>query len=212
MSHCDRMKVEKGDQPSSRSQSHDDSPPGRALLRKLPPAIQRVIMEQWQHLERALEKEELLQALEGFSRYLSMHAAPRPVLNSPGDEQNWETVRRTLLARLGLVHVLEESEEEVRYRFNLLQEFFARAVEELTARQRQVITLAANAGQSFTEAARLMNLTTAALLDLQHNAYCAIAKTLSLLLRVELERPEMEARRKAVLLEWHEVFAERVMV
>ncbi len=175
------------------------------LFRRLPAAIQSIIKEEWQALRCELEQEELLFALESFSRY--MVQAPSP---SAAREHNLEAVVRALLKSIGLWQIVGAGDEELRYRLNLLQEFFAKALAKLSQRQQQVIRLAANAGHSFVEVARVMNFTSMAAVEaFQHSAFRAIAVTLSVLFSLELQQPEVEPRRRAALLQWQEVLAKR---
>ena len=163
--------------------------------------------------KKSLKKKELILALEGFSRHLSASPVAPSTRELFRREESRETIMRTLLERLGLAHVFEASDEEIHYHFNLLQEFFARALDELSGRQLQVIKLAAIAGHSLTEIAREMNFTSlAAMRDFQRNAFRAVVTSLCMLLSLELDQPEIEARRKAVIAEWRELFAGKAAV
>jgi hypothetical protein len=187
----------------SLSHSGGNAPQENTSFQQLPPAIQRIAAQQWQALKKDLEKEELLLALEGFSRHIGKALIASPPEPALSHEQNWEKIMRGLLKRLGIVQVFEESDEEVRYRLNLLREFFEKAVVELSLLQRQAIVLAASAGR----VARLMNF--ASVKAFQRKAFQAVAKSLYVLLNMELEQPNLEARRKAVIVEWRDLFVKK---
>ncbi len=174
------------------------------LFRRLPGVIQNIIKEQWQSLRSELEQEELLFALESFSRY--MIQAPEACT---AREHNLEALVRVLLESIGLWQIVEAGDEDLRYHLKFLQEFFAKALTKLSVRQRQIIRLAANTGHTFAEIARVMNFTSIAAVEaFQHSAFRAIATTLSVLFSLELKQPEVESRRRAALLQWQEVLAQ----
>ncbi len=179
---------------------------------KLPAAIQSIIDQNWEALRPALEKEELLTALECFSQYMYQ----QPVLPSAKfafSEQTWWEVIRQFFERSELVHMLCATDDEVRYRFDLFADFFEQAFHALNARQRQVVRLSASAAYSAAEIAKTTGFhSVAKMLAFQRRAFCAIATTLSVLFSLELKQPEVESRRRAALRQWHEVFAKKATI
>jgi hypothetical protein len=179
----------------------------------LPPVIQSIIDQNWETLRPVLEKEELLTALECFSQYMYHQ---QPVLPSPDPafaEQPWWNMIRQLFERSELVRMLCATDEEIRYRYELFAGFFEQAVCALDARQRQVVRLSASAVYSAAEIASTMHFTSVTkMLAFQRSAFRMIAKALWLILRSELKKAEVEARRRAVIAEWLELFARRAGV
>src|SRR5262245_16292269 len=110
MSDRDQMKLF----PRSTAVSHDctvDSAPGA-----LPPAIQSIIDQNWEALRPALEKEELLTALECFSQYMYHQQPALAVPDSTSAEQPWWNMIRQFFERSELVRMLCATDEEIRYR------------------------------------------------------------------------------------------------
>ena len=233
MSDGHRMKIGASRETLSPCRNEADSAMEDVSLSKLPPAIQSLITQQWQVLKRELENEEMLIALECFSHYVAHRPAPqeqttreqllaspiRALLErlgfvqpspqeTPRRQQPLAAPIRVLFERLGFVQRPDVSDEEIVYRFGLLSEFFERALEKLTEPQRRLIKLLGAVGRfSIKEIARLMNFSShAALETFQRSAFGAVAQSLLMLLNMELEQPDMEARRKAVLTEWRELF------
>ncbi|MGH7496747.1 MAG: hypothetical protein ACREOO_30720 [bacterium] len=186
----------------------EDSAPGA-----LPAAIQTIIDQNWETLRPTLEKEELLTALECFSQYMYHQ---QPVLPSPDPvfvaQPWWEMIRR-FFERTELVRMLYTTDEEIRYRYELFAGLFEQAFRELDARQRQIVRLSASAVYSAAEIASAMHFSSVAkMLVFQRSAFRMIAKALCLILRSELKKAEMETRRRAVITEWLEWFANRAGV
>ncbi len=202
---CDHVTAVASEKPLAQAEPPESVHRDNPLFRRLPAAFQQIVKQQWQSLRRELEEEELLLALESFSRYMiTAPAVARPRAN------DLEELTRTLLERIGLWQLVEAGDEELRYHLALLQEFFATALGKLTVRQQQIIRLATSTGHSCIEIARVMNFTSIAAVEaFQHSAFRAIAVTLSVLFSLELNQPQVETRRRDALLQWQEVFAKR---
>lgn len=198
----DQMKVRRLE--ASAVQQRADSP-------GLPPAIQSIVAQNWEALRPALEKEELLTALECFSQYVYRQQAVLPG-SFFVDEMSGEMIRQ-LFERSELARRRCATDEEIRYRFELFAGFFKQAFLALNARQRQVVRLSASSAYSAAEISRAMRFASVAKMQtFQRRALRMIVRGLCVILKSELKKPGVEARRLGIIKEWAELFSQRAGV
>ncbi len=167
-----------------------------AAFQKLPPAVQGLITHHWQHMEKELAKEELINALECLCRHLHGTPPARVArdLHAPVPDQI--LALRKLLEQFQPAARLFALDDEVGAQYRLLKNLFEKSWNRLNGRQRRFMQLTARAGHSLVALAEEMNFKNlAAVQAFQKKCFQAMAKIFYALLAKELKRAGLPARR-----------------